>query len=92
MLSLRGNGRKQNGDGLKEVLGKANDFLKKTKLVSKAIKGISSIVPHPVASSVGSAVGSAVDSLGYGKKKRRRVRKKKAVGSGKKKRMVKKKM
>lgn len=56
--------RKLKGRGIKEVLGKVNDFLKRTKIISR----VAGIIPHPVAQGIGTVAGLA----GYGRKKRGR--------------------
>jgi len=52
------------GRGIKEFLGKINDFLKKTKIIST----VANAIPHPFAKGVGTVAGLA----GYGKKRRKR--------------------
>ena len=58
--SMRGGGFWSNlGRSFKNLFTKTNDFLKKTKLVSR----VASIIPHPAAS----AIGTAAEMLGYGR-------------------------
>ena len=68
------------GKGFKEFLQKANDWLKKTKILSK--------VAGPVGTALGmnpgtgAALSGAINALGYGKKRKTRGRgKKKATKS-----------
>jgi hypothetical protein len=57
---MRGAGFWSNlGNSFKNLFTKTNDFLKKTKLVSR----VASIIPHPAAS----AIGTAAEMLGYGR-------------------------
>lgn len=62
----------QYGAGFKDFIGKANNFLRKSKIISR-VGNVLGAVGVPYAGTVGSVAGAA----GYGRKKRR--------GSGKRK-------
>jgi len=76
--------RVQNGEGLwdsiKSGLSSANDWLRKTKAVSKAAGALSGVVPGA------ERLSSVAGKLGYGKKKRagRKPGPKKMTGAGRK--------
>ena len=69
MVKRRVRKRKQGGDGFMDVLKKANDFLKKTKLISTVGKAYGS-TGAPGASTIGRA-GAMAGNYGYGKKRKR---------------------
>lgn len=61
--------RRQEGTGFKDVIGKINKFLKKSKIVSTAAKALGSAgVPYA------SKIGTHAESLGYGRRRRYRRR------------------
>lgn len=62
--------RKQGGDGFMDVLKKANNFLKKTKIISTIGKAYGA-TGAPGAAIVG-RVGNTAGALGYGKRRRKR--------------------
>lgn len=63
----QGGRRNQGGEGLKDVLGKINKFLKKSKIVSTAAKALGSAgVPYAT------KIGTSAESLGYGRMRRRK--------------------
>jgi hypothetical protein len=55
------------GRGLGSLVKKANDFLKKTKVISKVANSLASI---PQLSAYAGPIGNAASSLGYGRKRR----------------------
>ena len=61
--------RHQGGEGLKDVLGKVNKFLKKSKIISTAAKALGSAgVPYA------SKIGTQAETFGYGRRRRARRR------------------
>jgi len=54
-------------DGLKKFAGKANDFLKQTKIISKAAEALSTRIPQA------GVIAETAKKLGYGKRRRRRT-------------------
>lgn len=66
----RRKGYGQSGEGFKDVLGKINNFLKKSKIVSTAAKALGNAgVPYA------GKIGTHAESLGYGRiRRRRRIR------------------
>lgn len=65
----RKKGRGQSGDGVwddvKKFAGKANDFLKKTKIVSTVGKALKDV---PYVGGVAGTIGSVAEKVGYGKR------------------------
>ena len=70
MVKRRVRKRKQGGDGLMDVLKKANNFLKKTKIIS-TLGNAYATTGAPGSSVVGRA-GALAGNLGYGKKRKRK--------------------
>ena len=68
--SRRGGRRKRGGSwaGFKSFLGKANNFLKRTGLVSKLATVGSSVVPGPWGERIGAA-GRIAAKMGYGRRR-----------------------
>jgi len=62
----------QRGRGFKSFIGKIGNFLKKTRILSRAAPIIGAITGRP---GIGSAVGGVANALGFGRRRRRRVRK-----------------
>ena len=62
--------RKQVGDGFMDVLKKANNFLKKTKIISTIGKAYGS-TSGPSTSYIGK-IGVSANALGYGKRRQKR--------------------
>ena len=60
----------QKGDGFMDVLKNAGKFIRDKKLIST----FGSLIPHPAARKAAGVAGA----LGFGKKRKRRVRKRKA--------------
>lgn len=60
--------RRKMGGSLKSVLNTANNFLKKTKAISKVSSALSGIVPYA------DKVATASSKLGYGKRRSKRGR------------------
>ena len=76
-MPVRRRTKKLKGRGFMDFLGKANDFLKKTQILSK-LGSVYGATGLPGSSLVGSAAGMA-GSIGYGRR-RRTVRRR--VGAG----------
>ncbi len=64
--------KRKKGKGIKDILSKANKFLRKTKLISTVGSALGA-VGVPYAGQVGSIAGT----LGYGRRKPRKYKKKK---------------
>ena len=57
--------RRQNGEGFKDVIGKINNFLKKSKIISTAAKALGTAgLPYAT------KIGTHAESLGYGRRRR----------------------
>jgi len=59
----------QRGRGFKSFIGKIGNFLKKTRILSRAAPIIGAITGRP---GIGSAVGGVANALGFGRRRRRR--------------------
>lgn len=57
---------RKRGAGFFDFLGKIHNFIKSNKIISR----VASLIPHPVARTVGTAAGA----LGYGRRRRRVAR------------------
>lgn len=66
----------QRGRGFKSFIGKIGNFLKKTRILSRAAPIIGAITGRP---GIGSAVGGVANALGFGRRRRRR-RVRKVIG------------
>lgn len=63
--------RKMQGAGIKQVLQKVHDFVKKHKLVSKALAAVTPFAGSFAPLASGASAGAS--ALGYGRRRRRRV-------------------
>lgn len=61
--------RKLQGKGVMDLLKRGNDFLKRTKLISRSIHGLRNHLP-----AYAIPLGGLAQSYGYGKQKRRKLR------------------
>ena len=73
--------RKQHGEGpvwdwIKKNAGKAHDFVKSNKLISRGASALAPLVPAAYSGTV-SNIGNVASKLGYGKRQRKRGRPKK---------------
>lgn len=73
MSSRRRVRRRQQGDGLFDVLKGVNSFLKRTGIISKGAKALGGILPGSYGNIAGT-VGNVAGSLGYGRRRRRAPR------------------
>ena len=69
----------------RSMLSRISDFLKKYKVISRGLSGLSGVLPQY--SSPLSGLSGVASSLGYGRRRKRVVRKRRAVG-GRKRRVV----
>jgi len=77
MVRSCGGRRKLRGSGFMSFINKVGDFFKKSKIISRAAPMLGNLTGRP---GLGSAVGGIAGSLGYGRRRRRRVPKRVVMG------------
>jgi len=65
--------RNMKGKGIREILGKIHDFVKKNKLISRGLTAVTPFAGSFSPLTAGAATGAA--ALGYGRKRRPKKRK-----------------
>jgi hypothetical protein len=65
-----GRGRRMRGRGVREILKRANAFLKKHKIVSRGASAIGSFLPEKY-KGIANKVGGVATALGYGRRRYR---------------------
>lgn len=69
----------QRGRGFKSFIGKIGNFLKKTRILSRAAPIIGAITGRP---GIGTAVGGVANALGFGRRRRRGPRRARKIMGG----------
>jgi hypothetical protein len=69
----------QRGRGFKSFIGKIGNFLKKTRILSRAAPFLGAVTGNP---GVGAAVGGVANALGFGRRRRRGPRRARKIMGG----------